>query len=237
MQRLERQRADAVGRAGEPPRANQRERPLRRHELRPVDQREPLLREEAHRLEAGARERVGAVEELALPPGLPLADERESQVRERREVPGGTDRATCRHERQNAAVQALEQQLDGLDACAGVPFRKRVGAQQHRRSHDRLGIGLADAARVRPEQSQLQLFGLLLRDRPGDEPPEARVHAVGVLVGPVRNRLDDGACRAHLAACTVGEHRRPLRSTAIAQTSSRERSSPVSACVAVTARV
>ena len=62
-------------------------------------------------------------------------------MRKRREVPGRADRATRRHERQNAAVQAVEQQLDRLDARAGVAFRKRVRAQQHRRAHDLIRVG------------------------------------------------------------------------------------------------
>ncbi len=70
LQCLERQRTHAIGDAGEPPRAHERERALGSHELRPVDQREALLRQEANRFEAGTGERLAAVEQLSLPPRI-----------------------------------------------------------------------------------------------------------------------------------------------------------------------
>ena len=79
---------------------------------------------------------------------------------------------------EHAAVQAFEQQLDGLDACTGVPFRERVRAKQHRRPNDVVRVGLTDPARVAAEQAELQLFGLLRRDRLRDEPAEPGVDAV-----------------------------------------------------------
>ena len=196
------------------------ERALRRHELRAVDQREPFLRDEPDRLEPGALERLAAVEQLALEPRLALADERQREVRERREVAGRADRAARRHVRQHAAVQALEQQLDGLDARAGVALRERVRAQQHRRAHDLVGIRLAHAAGMRPQQAQLQLLGQLLRDRLRDEPAEAGVDAVRVLAArrarrARRPRAPRASCpRASSESAAAGR-----RSTATAQTS------------------
>ena len=46
----------------------------------------PSFATQAHGLEARARERVRAVEQLASEPGAPLADERQREVRERRQV-------------------------------------------------------------------------------------------------------------------------------------------------------
>ena len=111
----------------------------------------------------------------------------------------------ARHVRDEAAVQAVDQELDGLDPRAGVALGERVRAQQHRRAHDLVGVGLADAAGVAPQQAQLQLRGLLLRDRLRDEAAEARVDAVGVLAGAVRGPLDDRAGGAHLRPRLVGE--------------------------------
>ena len=68
--------------------------------------------------------------------GLALADERQREVRERREVAARADRPARRDARHNAAVQALEQQLDGLDAGARGALRERVRAQQHGRADD-----------------------------------------------------------------------------------------------------
>ena len=51
------------------------------------------------------------------------------------------------------ADEALDQQLDGLDLRARVPLRERVGAQQHRGTHDVVRIRLADAAGVAAQQA------------------------------------------------------------------------------------
>ena len=102
LQRLERHRAREIGRLREPPGANEPERADRGHELRPVDQREPLLRLQPHRLETDSLERDAAGQELALEPRLPLADERQREMRERCEVAARADRAAARHVRQAA---------------------------------------------------------------------------------------------------------------------------------------
>ena len=155
-------------------------------------------------------------------------------MRERSEVARGTDRAARRHSRQDAAVQTVEQQLDRLDPRARVALGERVGAQQHRRAHDVVGVRLAHAARVRAEQPKLQLLGLLLGDLLRDEPAEARVHAVGVLAGALGDPLDNGAGGQHLLAARRGEHRRRRPLDRDRPDASRVRSSPVSACTVLT---
>ena len=180
---------------------------LRRHELRAVDQGEPFLREQPHRFEPDAAECLGAVDQLAVDDGLPFADERQREMRERREISRRADRAAGGHARQHAAVQALEQQLDRLDPRARVALRERVRAQQHRGANDRVRIRLTDAAGVRAQQAELELLGQLLGDLLGDEAAEARVDAVGVLVRPVRRVLDDRAGGAHARARIVGQRR------------------------------
>ena len=105
LQRLERESARAVGCPREPARPDERERALRSHELRAVDQRQALLGDQPHRLEPGAPQRVAAGQQLALVPRLALADERQRQVRERREIARGSDRPARRHPRQNAAFR------------------------------------------------------------------------------------------------------------------------------------
>ena len=171
--------------------AHERKRSLRGHELRAVDQRQALLRDEADRLEPDARERRRAVEQLAFDAREPLADERQREVRERGEIARRTDGAARRHDRQHAACEAFEQQLDRLDARARVSLRKRVRAQQHGRPDDRVGVRISDPAGVRAEQTQLQLPGQLLRDLLRDEAAEAGVDAVGVLVRAVGGALDE----------------------------------------------
>ena len=172
------------------------ERAERGHELRAVDEREALLRLQAHRLEPDRRERLAARAAGAVDRRLALADQRQREVRERREIAARADRAAARHARQDAAVEALDQQLDGLDARARVALRERVRAQQHRGAHDLVRVRLADAAGVAAEEAQLELLGQLLRDRARDEAAEAGVDAVRVLLAPVRRLLDELARRA-----------------------------------------
>jgi hypothetical protein len=69
---------------------------------------------------------------------------------ERCEVPRGSDGASAGDDRQDAAVEALEQELHGLDARAGVALGQRVRAQEHGRAHDLVGVRLADSAGVAP---------------------------------------------------------------------------------------
>ena len=118
LQRLDCQGARNVGGLRQTPGARQTERTEGGHELRPVDEREPLLRLEGDRLEPYLGERRGAAHSLAVDPGLALPDEREGQMRERRQVTARSDRAPARNVRQDAAVQAFDQELDGLRARA-----------------------------------------------------------------------------------------------------------------------
>ena len=164
----------------------------------PLMSESPSFASRRDRLEPDARERLEARQPLAVDERLALADERQREMRERREIARRADRAAARHDRQHAAVEALEQQLDRLDARAGVALRERVRAQQHRRAHDLVRVRLPDAARVRAQQPQLQLLGQLLGDRAVDEAAEAGVDAVRVLARSVRSALDELARRAHL---------------------------------------
>ena len=100
LQRLERERARDVGDLGEPPRPHEPERAERGHELRAVDEREPLLRLEPIGSSPTRASASRAGQELAVDPRLALADERQREVRERREVAARADRAAARDVRQ-----------------------------------------------------------------------------------------------------------------------------------------
>ncbi len=183
------------------------ERAERGHELRAVDHRETFLRLESNRLEPGRRERVAALQQLSVEPRSPFPDQWQGEVCEWREVAACTDRPAARDVGQKTGIQQREQCFDELDARTGRSFRERIGAQEQSRTNDLVGVRIADTARVAAEQSDLQLFGLLLRDRPRHEPAEARVHAVGVLARAVRRPLDEIACRAHALARRVAQLR------------------------------
>ena len=61
------------------------------------------------------------------------------------------------------------------------PFASVFARRSIAATDDLLRIRLADAARVRAQQAHLQLLGLVVRDRLGDEAAEPGVDAVGVL--------------------------------------------------------
>src|SRR5207302_230276 len=95
-----------------------------------------------------ARERLEARQALTVDEGLTLADERQRQVRKRSEIAGRADGASARDDREHAALEALEQQLDGLDAGARVSLGERVRPEEHGGPYDFVGIRLADTACV-----------------------------------------------------------------------------------------
>ena len=76
LESLDRKGTGAIRDLGEPARADERERALSRHELRAVDEGQPLFGPQTHRLQTDTLERRCAVEQLAVDPGLPLSDER-----------------------------------------------------------------------------------------------------------------------------------------------------------------
>ena len=86
LKRLEGEGARDVRGLGDPAGADERQRADGGHELGPVDEREPLLRLKADRLESGAGERVRPWKDLALVACRPLAHERKREMGERREI-------------------------------------------------------------------------------------------------------------------------------------------------------
>jgi hypothetical protein len=128
-------------------------------------------------------------------------------VRERGEVARRPDRSAAGHYRRDAAVQALEQELDGLRAGAGVALGEGVRAQEHRGADDLRRIRAPHAAGVAPEKAQLKLLRELGWDRLRDEPTEARVDPVGVLAAFRGRALDELARRLQPLPPTLGERR------------------------------
>ena len=209
LQRLEGERARDVRRPGESLRPNDRQRADGGHELGPVDERQAFLGLQLDRLEAGADERLGPREDVAVDLRVALADQREREVRERGEVARRADGAPARHERGHARVQAAEEQLHGLDPRARVPLGERVRAQEHRPPHHLVGVRLADAARVASQEPELELRGELGRDRLRDEPAEAGVDPVRVLAPGLGSALDELARRLQLLPASIRELRGP----------------------------
>ena len=100
-------------------------------------------------------------------------------MRQRREIAARPQRPARRHHRQHAGREHVDEELHELAAHAGRALRQRVRAEQHRRPHDLVREGVADAARVAAHEVQLELGRLPRVDVHVDEPAEAGVHSVG----------------------------------------------------------
>ena len=137
-------------------------------------------------------------------PGFAFANEHEPEVRQRREVAARPDRSARRHDRVYPAIDQRQQQLQGLDANSGKPFREHIGAQRHRRADDRHRQRIADAGGVTAQEIHLQLGERVVRDPHVGEVAEPGVDAVRrrVVVGGLVN---DHACRADAIARHVAE--------------------------------
>jgi hypothetical protein len=93
-----------------------------------------------------------------------FANEHQRQVRERREIAAGADRAAAGHERVHMRVQQIEQAIERAAANAGVALGEDVGAQRHHRAHRAPRQQLADAGRVAAQEVALQIAERVLRD-------------------------------------------------------------------------
>ena len=162
--------------------------------MRAVDQREPFLGGQGHRCEAGALQRGAAGHALAVEQRLALADQHEREVGERREVPGGPDRATAGDHRDDVALQQAEEQLDELDPHARVSAAQRGGEQEHHPAHD-LGVERRTGADgMRAQQVDLELGRVGSVDAHRGELSEAGRDAVDDAPGAHR-LLHHGASR------------------------------------------
>ena len=181
-QRLDRHRRRDAGGRGEPRGVHRHQRTQRRHQLRAVEDREPLLGPEDERLQPGLSERDARRHDLPAHLHLPAPDERQRQVRERREVTGGADGPLGRHDGVDAEAQEVEQALCHDRPGAREAERQRVRAEQEHRAHDLARQRLAHAGGVADEQVLLEPLDIGPVDRSVGERPE-----------PGRQPVDDRA--------------------------------------------
>ena len=135
-QRLDGHRRDHAGRPHQPVRVGEDERPDRAHHLGPVEERQALLRLERQRLQAGVAQRLCGRLDGPIPLHLAQPDERQRQVRQRREVAGRPDAPLLRHDRVDPEAQEVEQAVHEERPAAAVAERERVGPQQQHRPDD-----------------------------------------------------------------------------------------------------
>ena len=98
-------------RLDQPLRAEERERADRGHGLGAVDERDAFLRRELERLDPGRGQRLARRHPAAVPPRLPLADQREPEMGERGQVAARAHRSLRRDPRPDARVQVVEDPL------------------------------------------------------------------------------------------------------------------------------
>ncbi len=181
LERLERAGARDVGGGRQRLRLQERERPDREDHLGAVDQRQPFLRLQPEGLDPDPAQGVGRRHPRAAQPHLPLSDEAERQVRQRRQVAAGADRALLRDDRQEVGVQEVQERLDDPRPHTRVAARQDMGSQQHQGAR-RLGRERrSDAGAVAADQIQLQRLELIMRDAHVLEVAEAGVDSVDLL--------------------------------------------------------
>ena len=164
-QRLDRhRRGDARG-PEQPLRIHRQQRAEPGHQLRTVEEREALLRAQAQRLEAGLPQRDQRRRDVPVELDLAAPDERQREVRERRQVARGAHRALRRHDRMDAQPQEVEEALGHDRPSAGVPQGERVRPQQEHRPDDLAREWLAHARGVADEQVLLEPLGIGAIDR------------------------------------------------------------------------
>ena len=83
------QRRRDISRASQPRRAGQRQAEQRRRRLRAVDERQTFFGGQRRRRQTGSRQRLGAGFARSFAPGFALANQHQSQMRQRREVAAG----------------------------------------------------------------------------------------------------------------------------------------------------
>ena len=162
-----------------PLRLQQGEHTDRLHRLRAVHQRESFLRLEHHGLKPGARERLPPREPLSPRERFPLADQHQREVCERRQIAARAHGPLLRNDRNDVAMQHLEEQLQGALADARISPGEHVGAQKHERPHLGQRQRRAGARRVREDQVALQLAQIAFGNRHFGQRAESGVDAVG----------------------------------------------------------
>ena len=207
LQPVDAHRGRNVRRAGKPLGAGQAETEKRRGRLRPVDQGEPLFCVKRNRFQAHLTQRRDCrcvacfvpTNVFVVSNHFTLANEDERQMREGRQIAAGPYRSARWHKRMHAAIQHLDQPLQRLHANPGEAFRQHVGAQRHRRTHNRHRQRIANACRMASQQIDLQRVELIDGDVDVGEIAEPGVDAVGRLIA-MRKLVDDGTRRTHAFA-------------------------------------
>ena len=157
LQRLQAHRAGNICDAREAFRAQQSQPTHRMHGLCSIQERETLFRFQDDRAQPGLAERFETRQPRAAVEHFAFTDQRQSKVRQRRQIPARADRTFLGYYRIDAPVQQFAQQLDDFQTDPTQSEREDIGSKQYHRPHFRNGERLADAASVAANKIQLQL--------------------------------------------------------------------------------
>ena len=150
--------------------------------LRAVQQGEPFLGAQHKGLQPRIAQRLCGRHGLAVDDEVTDANHRRAHMGERRQVPGGADRALARDDRSEASGQQRLQQLHGGELHAGGALRQAAELQRHHEAHDGNRHRRANAGSVAQHDVALEGFQVGLFDADAGQLPEAGVDAVDGLV-------------------------------------------------------
>ena len=201
-ERFERHGARNVRGAPEAARVAQRERRDRRVRLRAVDQRQALPWAQATTGASPPAHAACAVAPAVRPRRvqLALADQRQRQMGQRREITARADTALLRHQRVQLRVQHRDQEFGHFRPAPGESLREHVGAEQHHRAHFARRERWSHAGRMAADEIDLELGEAVVRNRDVGELAESGRHAVHDLTAR-DDRIDDRARPGHPGSC------------------------------------
>ena len=194
--RVDRQRADDERGFEHRLEGEERVQRQRGRDLGAVDQREAFLGTETQRRDARLLQHVGRRPTCFSFQTFTFPDQRQGEVRQRRQVARGADRALARHIRHEAGVVHREQGVDHRLAHARGAARQRRRLEREHQPHHRGGERRADADAVRADQVELQAFEPGGIDALAGELAEARVDAIDRRAA-LRRALHHGRAGAH----------------------------------------
>ena len=175
---VERQGPDAIGPLAQPLCGDERPDAVGAHELRAVEQRQTLLRLEFKGFPAQFAEQVGCGAHYPADLDLAQSQQRQAHVGQRRQVSRCAERSLLVDDRQDVAVEELDEPLDGPKLYARVTVGERLDLEQQDEPHDLRRHALAGAAGVRHDEVALQPGEFVAADRDVAQRAEARRDAV-----------------------------------------------------------
>ena len=193
----------------------------------------PSFGPQDQRLEPGLAKRDERRHRLPAELDLASTDQRQREVRQRREVARRADGPLRRHHRVDPRPEEVQEPLGNDRARPGEPEREGVRPEQEHRPDDLARQRLADARRVAHEQVLLQPVGVAPVDRAIGEEPNPVV--TPYTTSPSSTSRSTTAREASMRVFAAGSRTAPAPWRATASTSATVRSAPVSTTGSVTA--